>query len=168
MQILSFRALSGSTSGTITATSLSRLDQVFLDGQIKFSAAPTFSGNVATLAFVVPAETAASVVVLDLTFTAVADLGQDGNSITVALTSGGTAGAEVVTVSGTAISIKIESGVSTATQVKAAFDASAAATALASCAISGTGSTAQVAAIAAPMTGGVTGGARGTVLCLGV
>lgn len=86
----------------------------------------------------------------DITYTAVS-LGTAGTVVTVAYTAGGTAGAEVVTVVGSAISIKIESGVSTATQVKAAFDASAAAIALASAAITGTAGTAQVAAVAAAL-----------------
>lgn len=56
--------------------------------------------------------------------------GSAGNSITYALTGGGTAGAEVVTVVGTAISVQIESGVSTVTQVRTAINASGAAAAL--------------------------------------
>lgn len=63
---------------------------------------------------------------------------------TVSYIGGGTAGAEVVTVSGSAVQIKIQSGTSTATQVLAAFNASAAATALFSASITGTGSNAQV------------------------
>jgi len=97
---------------------------------------------------------AASKTIQDLTYTA-ASRGTAGNSITVAYTGGGTAGAEVVTVNGNAISIQIQSGTSTATQIKAAFDASGAATALAACAISGTGSNAQTTVSAQSLTGGV-------------
>lgn len=97
---------------------------------------------------------AGSLVVQDLTYTA--DLrGTAGNSITIAYTAGGTAGAEVVTVVGSAISVQIETAVSTATQVKAAVDGSAAASALISVAITGTGSNAQVVAAATPLAGGV-------------
>lgn len=64
-----------------------------------------------------------------ITWTAVT-LGSAGNDITVALVAGGTAGAEVVTVSGSAISVSIESGVSTRTQVLTAIQASAPASAL--------------------------------------
>lgn len=167
IQVGTYRALSGTTSGTITADQLQTTKHIFLSNQIKFTAAPTHSGNVSTLAFVVPTETAASLIVQDLTYTAVADLGQDGNSITIAYTGSGTAGAEVVTVTGTAISIQIGSGVSTATQIRTAFNASAAAVALASCAVSGTGSNAQTTASATPLAGGVTGGARGTCLLIG-
>ena len=65
------------------------------------------------------------------------------SAITVAYTGGGTAGSEVVTVVGNAISVQIESGVSTATQVKTKVDALAAASALVYCLVSGTGSNAQ-------------------------
>lgn len=168
MQIMNYRALSGSTSGTVTADQLSSMSHILLlGGRIRHTALPTFSGNVATLAFVVQAETAASLVVQDLTYTAVADLGQDGNSITIAYAAGGTAGAEAVTVVGNAISVSIEDGVSTATQVKAAIDASAAALALISVAVSGTGSNAQAAAVATALAGGVSGGGRGTLICIG-
>lgn len=54
IQILTFTAVSGDTSGTVTATALSRASAIFLDGGIRLSAAPTFSGNVATLAFADP------------------------------------------------------------------------------------------------------------------
>lgn len=69
-----------------------------------------------------------------VTYTAVVNAagsnGAAGNSITVAYTAGGTAGAEVVTVVGNAISVQIQSGVSTITQVRTAVNASGAAAAL--------------------------------------
>lgn len=95
---------------------------------------------------------AATHVVQDLTFTA-ASTGTSGNAVSVTYTSGATAGSEVVSVNGNAISIQIANGTSTATQIKAAFDAAAAATALASCTISGTGATAQKTVNGASMTG---------------
>jgi hypothetical protein len=85
----------------------------------------------------------------DLTFTAV-NAGSSGNEISIVLAAGGTAGSEVVAVVGKKITITIESGTSTATQIKAKFDESAAATALASCAIvSGQGSETQASAVEA-------------------
>lgn len=72
--------------------------------------------------------------------------GTAGNSITLAYTTGATAGAEVVTVSGTAISVQIESTVSTITQVRTALNAAAAAAALAT--FTGTSGTAVTAAAA--------------------
>lgn len=99
---------------------------------------------------------AGALTIQDLTFTGAAGDASD-NSVTIAYTDGATAGSEVVSVIGSAISIQIESGVTTATQLKAAFDASASATALASCAISGTGSNAQTAPVAATnLSGGIT------------
>jgi hypothetical protein len=61
----------------------------------------------------------------------------------------GLAGFEVVSVLGNAISVKFQSGVSTATQIKAALDASGPATALITTTISGTGSNAQTGPVAA-------------------
>lgn len=73
--------------------------------------------------------TFATLVASGITYTAVT-MGTAGNSITIALVAGGTAGSEVVTVTGNAISVSIQSGTSTRTQVKTAIDASAAAAAL--------------------------------------
>jgi len=109
-------------------------------------------------AITLPAAVQALKVVQDITYTAV-NYGTSGNSITITYTAGATAGAEVVTVSGNDISIQIETGVSTATQVKAAFDLSAAAVALASAAITGTAGTAQVAATVVSLATGAGDGA---------
>jgi hypothetical protein len=69
----------------------------------------------------------ASLEVQDLTFTSVnSDASDNGKTITYTDTA--TAGSEVVTDVAGNVSIAIESGVSTATQIKAAFDASTAAT----------------------------------------
>ncbi len=107
----------------------------------------------ATLKVVAPEAVVASLILQDLTYTAdVAGVG--GNSITVRYTTGATAGSEIVSVVTNAITVQIDTGVSTATQVKAAVDASIAASALISVAISGTGSNAQVAVAATPLTGG--------------
>ncbi len=170
-QILTWSAVSGATSGTVTADSLTTIKHIMvLGGRLRHSAAPTFSGNVATLAFTVPAETAASRTLQSaLTFTAVANLGATGNNITYTFTGGATQGNEVVTVLGTAITIQVESGVSTATDVKTAYDLVAAAVALATLAIPGGHETDTIAtATVLPLQNGVTGGGRGTIICLGV
>lgn len=58
------------------------------------------------------------------------NVGSAGNSISIEYTAGGTAGAEVVTVTVNAISVQIDDGVSTAAQIKTAIDAFPAAAAL--------------------------------------
>lgn len=55
IQLLTYSAASGDTSGTLTADALYEIDHIILDGGLKFTAAPSLSGNVATLAFVNPA-----------------------------------------------------------------------------------------------------------------
>ena len=50
-QLMTWTAVSGDTTGTITADRLSRLMHVIVDGGIVFTAAPTYATNVATLAF---------------------------------------------------------------------------------------------------------------------
>lgn len=100
-----------------------------------------------------PAAVKATKIRQDLTYTAV-EYGEDGNLISITYTGGATAGAEVVTVVGNAISIQIQTAVSTATQVRTAFNLSAAATALAVCTVTGTAGTAQVVAAIAYLAGG--------------
>jgi hypothetical protein len=63
IQIMTYTAASGDTSGTVTATSLSRIDHIILDGKIAHTALPTVSGNVATLAFADPAADAFGTVI---------------------------------------------------------------------------------------------------------
>jgi len=77
----------------------------------------------------------------DITYTFIA--AGDNNAYTLEYTPGATAGAEVVTILGNAIEVQIETGVSTATQVKAAWDASQAATAI-NAVITGTAGDPQV------------------------
>ena len=100
----------------------------------------------------------AAATIQDITYTAnpTGYAGSAGNVITVAYTTGGTAGAEVVTVSGTAISIQIQSGVSTAAQILAKFNASAAALALASASITGTNTNVQTAPATTTLANGST------------
>ncbi len=54
-QWFTWTCASGDTSGTITATSLTRIDHIILDGGLGYTAAPTYSSNVATIAFTDPA-----------------------------------------------------------------------------------------------------------------
>jgi len=75
-----------------------------------------------------------------------------GNSTTIAMTGGATAGSEVVTVVDSAISIQIEDGVSTDTQVKAAIAAKAEANALVT--VTGDTGAAQTTQIATALEGG--------------
>lgn len=165
-QIMTYTAASGDTAGTVTADRLTQLMVVIADGGLKNSAAVTYSGNVATLAYeALPTATAATLTLGGVTYTAVAD-DQSGNLITVEYVGGGTAGAEVVTVVGNAISVEIEDGVSTITQVRTAVNLEAAAAALVTA--TGTSGTAVAADGPDPLTGGITGGAKGTLLCLGV
>ena len=82
-----------------------------------------------------------TVAVADITFV---QLAVGPYPVTVAYVGGGTAGSEVVTVSSqNAITVKIQAGTSTATQVLAKINASAAALALVSASITGTGSNVQ-------------------------
>lgn len=88
---------------------------------------------------------AASLVKANLTFAA-KQSGFGGNDISIEFLNTATAGAETVTVVGKKISVAMEGGVSTATQLKTAIDNSPAASALISVTIaSGQGSTAQAA-----------------------
>lgn len=94
--------------------------------------------------YVTSAEIPASLVIQDLTYEAVL-FGGLGNSISIAYTTGATAGNEVVTVLSNAITVQIQSGVSTATQILTKVQASLAASALVSVSVSGTGSDPQTA-----------------------
>jgi hypothetical protein len=94
--------------------------------------------------------TLASVVIQDLTYTEKSL----GLGVSVTYTNDGVAGSEVVSVLDHAISIKIQSGVSTATQIKTAVDANILAMTQVSVAISGTGSNVQVSAVNAALANG--------------
>lgn len=165
IQIVELVINSGSTSGTLTASRLKDLFHVVIPGLAPHTAAPTYSNNVATLAFTVPIETAASQTKGGVTITSVANAGSAGNNTTLAYTTGAVAGSEVVTVVGQAISVQIESEVSTITQVRTAINARAAAAALVTA--TGTSATDVSAAGATSNTGGVSGGFRGSAICIG-
>jgi hypothetical protein len=57
VQFMTYSAASADVSGTVTATNLSSISHIVVDGKILQTAAPTFSGNVATLTFADPAAT---------------------------------------------------------------------------------------------------------------
>lgn len=57
VQVFTWSAASADVSGTITATGLNEAMHVIIDGKMDHTAAPTFSGNVVTLAFADPAAT---------------------------------------------------------------------------------------------------------------
>lgn len=85
-----------------------------------------------------------SLVFQDLTFTWI--LPADNNSYTIEYTPGATAGSEVVSISGNTIECQIESGVSTANQIKTAFEANPSFNANIGIVVSGTGTNTQVTA----------------------
>lgn len=165
---------SGATSGTLTASRLKDLKHVIIPGISSYTAAPTYSGNVATLAFTVPAETASSRTVDGITYTAVANKGVGGNNISIQEVDGTgdvpavTNGNETVFVTGNAIVVHIDPTAvtgSTRTNVRIAINANAAASAL----VTATGTSATVASVTAKtnLQSGVSGGCRCTAMCIG-
>lgn len=94
---------------------------------------------------------ASSLVVQDLTYTAVVR-GVDGDDIEIEYVDGV---ALAVAVLGTVITVTLETGVSDADAVKAAYDLVPAAVALATVAVSGTGTDVQIAEASTPLAGGV-------------
>jgi hypothetical protein len=80
--------------------------------------------------------------------------GANGNLISIQYTSGGTAGAEIVTVLGNAITVQIQSGVSTANQIMIALGLSGPASALVDFVGTGTGLETQITQSALFLTGG--------------
>jgi hypothetical protein len=174
-QLVNLALISGATSGTVTASNLKEMYHILIPGIKSLTAAPTFSANVATVACTVSAETAATLVYdTSITLTAVADQGATGNSITLEVIDGSgddvpvTAGNEIVSVSGKAISVRMDPTAvtgSTRTQVRAAINANVAAAAL----VTATGSSATVAAVlsSTPLAGGVSGGFYGPAICIG-
>lgn len=99
---------------------------------------------------------AASKTIQSLVYSAVLP-GAAGNDIAIIYTTGATAGAEVVTVTGKTISVQIDSGNSSATQVKTAIDNTPEAAALVSIAIlSGQSATKQTGPVTTTyLTGGI-------------
>jgi Protein of unknown function (DUF3383) len=100
----------------------------------------------------------ASLVIQNVNYTAVAT-GVGGNAITIAYTTGGVAGSEVVTVNSNAISVQIASGISTAAQIAAAVNASGAASALVTASVFSNSTKAQTAPVSATnLSGGSASG----------
>jgi hypothetical protein len=111
----------------------------------------TFDG---TTVVVMDGSTTAQVVVQDITYKA-AGINYSPPAITIAYVGGGVAGSEMVTIANTTqITVKIQSGVSTATQVLTAINGSASALLLVTGTITGVGGNAQVTASAVPLAGG--------------
>ncbi len=79
------------------------------------------------------------------------------NGVVFRYTGGATAGAEVVTVTASLITVQIQSGVSTATQVATALGLVAGFTSVYNVTVSGTGSNAQVASTKSVTTSGAAG-----------
>lgn len=175
IQLVDYVINSGETSGTITADHMSRMDHILMGASLpKMTAAPTFATNVATLAVTVPTETAATATIDGILYTAAANQGAAGNSTTVQLVDGTadlppvTNGTETVFVTGQHIVVHIDPTAvtgSTRTNVRIAVNANASAAALV--VASGTSATVATVTAATPLTGGVTGGARGTAICIG-
>lgn len=99
----------------------------------------------------------ASLTTQGVTLTAKPGQGVNGNNITIAFTSGATAGSEVVTVTGQAVSVQVQSGVSTVTQVVTAINLSSSP---GSYYVTASGSSASTVATAAALNlaGGITSG----------
>ena len=64
MQIMTYAAASGDTSGTITADAMTTLMHCVVDGAIHQTTAVSFSGNVATLTFADPLATITGTILL--------------------------------------------------------------------------------------------------------
>lgn len=63
-QLLDYTCVSGDTSGTITADGLSSIISVVVGGGLLITAAPSISGNVATITFADPAANRAGTVLV--------------------------------------------------------------------------------------------------------
>lgn len=96
------------------------------------------------------AAASAAVVVQDLTIAADAT-GTAANGTTYTYTTGATAGSEVVTIGSGTISVQIENGVSTATEIETALNAVAGFTSIYNVTVTGTGATAQKTVNSAPL-----------------
>lgn len=100
----------------------------------------------------------ASIQIQDINYQAVAS-GVGGNAITIQYSTGGVAGAEVVTVVGNAITVQIASGVSSAAQIAAAVNASVPAAALVAATVYGIPSNKQTAPVSpTALAGGTSSG----------
>lgn len=121
------------------------------------------SSNLVRLAYkkessygVTPAAVKASLVIEDITYTAVKG-GVEGNDISIEYLDTQTGNVAIVTVTGNLISVAIEAGVTTATTINAAIGGSAAALLLVTKAITGTAGDFQAAHAEAPLANGAGG-----------
>ncbi len=122
---------------------------------LTFTASPGAAGNSVSIEYFQFTPSAkASRNIQNIAFVA-DNLGAAGNSISIEYTSGGTAGSEIVTVLSNAISVQIQSGVSTALQIKTAIDGFIAAAALVDTNIIGSSSTVQTTQGPTFLTGGL-------------
>lgn len=96
----------------------------------------------------------ATLTIQDLTFEFIQP-GSDANSFTIEYVDDGTAGAETATISVPNIVVHIESGVSTATQIKAAIEANFTINGAIDVTVSGTGSNTQITQAPSSFTGGI-------------
>lgn len=112
--------------------------------------------NVSMDSVTVYAGTPSSLVIQDLTLTFNAP--GDNNSIQIEYLNDGTAGSETAVVAGLLLTVHMQSGVSTATQIKAALDANGTILTNLTTTISGVGSNPQVAQAATNFTGGTNPG----------
>jgi hypothetical protein len=106
-----------------------------------YSSTTGFESNASTATVV---SIAASKAIQDLTYKARMASAQ-GNLISITYTAGATAGAEVVTVAGDAITVQIASGSTTAYQIKSAIESNSASNSKVSVSVSGTGTGTQIA-----------------------
>lgn len=105
------------------------------------------------------AGTQASVTIQDLFYESILP-GTDGNSISIEYIGGGTAGSEVVSNIGPAVTVQIEDGVSNADQIKAALDVYPIFASNATVIVTGTGTNAQVIQGPTNLTGGANPGQK--------
>lgn len=64
IQVLDYTCVSGDTSGVVTADNLTSIISVIVGGALAVTAAPTISGNTATLAFTDPAANRAGSIIV--------------------------------------------------------------------------------------------------------
>lgn len=132
--------------------------------EIQVDTKSSHDGCVKPMGIVLPIA-AASRVIQDLTITAKVKLGENGNLLQFEYVTGGTAGSEVVSFSGTSlyvgnkkflkpkVTVQIQPGVSTAAQIKAALDASDLSGVI-DVAVSGVGSNPQIVQALVPLQNG--------------
>lgn len=159
IQDLRFQAVTAGSAGNsvqiqyfapVPAVAATRVKQ-----DLTFTATPGVAGNLVSIEYFqfTPAAKA-SKNIQNIAFIA-DNFGAAGNSISIEYTGGGTAGFEMVTVLGSAISVQIEDGISTAAQIKTAIDGFIAAAALVNTNFIGLSTNAQTIQGPTFLTGGL-------------